>query len=144
MPAVVSAALALAPPAAAATDVAARPTVEAAALPAPAEPSATAEGPRLEATAAHAAPPPSRGRALLVLGAHATGLGAASLITGSVLIALPDRVIVEDPAYLRSYQTPGITVAVLGGAVLAAGVVMLVAALRGRARSRRLRTHEPL
>jgi hypothetical protein len=79
--------------------------------------------------------PSPRLRALGKAGAALVAVGAAGAITGGVLVALPPKVDVDDPLYEVSYRPPGIATLAAGGAVLVAGVVMLVVDRR-RARDR--------
>lgn len=92
------------------------------------------EGPAEAATVDVKAAPPRekigchgsrRCERLVILGSITTALGAATTITGVVLAALP-----SDPDHSPRAQSAGVTTGVIGGAILATGVVMLIAALK--------------
>ncbi|MCB9749344.1 MAG: hypothetical protein H6713_04965 [Myxococcales bacterium] len=92
-----------------------------------------AEGPAPAPAAPPVVSPPSRrDRQLLTLGAVSTTLGGAAVITGVVLATRPEVPLASDPMLARSYKPAGVTAAVVGAAVLATGVVMLIAALSDR------------
>ncbi len=93
-----------------------------------------APAPPVETAQAAAAPrrPSKRNKQLLTLGSIATTLGGAALLTGVVLVTRPEIQLESDPMLARSYKPAGVTTAVVGAAVLATGVVMLIAALQGK------------
>ena len=54
-----------------------------------------------------------------------------------MLVTRPEMQLESDPMLARSYKPAGVTTAVVGAAVLATGVVMLIAALQGKRKRER-------
>ena len=71
-------------------------------------------------------------RRLLIAGGIMAALGSASLVTGAVLHTQPDRLIVDDPAYMRSTRGVGVILMTAGAAVGISSALLLIASLRGR------------
>jgi hypothetical protein len=76
---------------------------------------------------------------LLIAGGIMAGLATATIITGAVLHTRPDRVIANQPAYMRSTEAIGVVVMTAGIAVGISAGLALIASLRDR--KGRLRTN---
>jgi hypothetical protein len=69
---------------------------------------------------------------LLIGGGIMAGLATATIVTGAVLHTRPDRIISNDPAYMRSTRAVGVIVMTAGIAVGISATLLLVASLRDR------------
>ena len=68
-----------------------------------------------------------------------TGGGGLALIAGSAaLLFTPDRVIADEPAYVRNYSRAGTTLMAIGIGLATTGVLMLLTAARAANKRRRL------